>query len=58
MCGGGGQAGATAGREGEREGNETVVLEKDRVVGEKRVCAAGLRPDYCDEFDLPSGLIH
>lgn len=53
-----GPAGATAAREAARNGVETVVLEKDRVVGEKRVCAAGLRPGFCDEFDLPPALIH
>lgn len=37
---------------------ETVVLERDRVVGTKRVCAAGLRPGFCGEFDLPRSLVH
>lgn len=53
-----GPAGATAAREAARSGVDTVVLEKDRVVGEKRVCAAGLRPGFCGEFDLPESLIH
>jgi geranylgeranyl diphosphate/geranylgeranyl-bacteriochlorophyllide a reductase len=35
-----------------------VVLEKDAVVGAKRVCAAGLRPRFCDEFDLPREIVH
>ena len=55
---GAGPAGATAAREAAREGIETLVLEKDAVVGAKRVCAAGLRPDFCRTFDLPRELIH
>jgi flavin-dependent dehydrogenase len=55
---GAGPAGATAAREAARRGIETLVLEKDAVVGEKRVCAAGLRPDFCHTFDLPRSLIH
>jgi geranylgeranyl diphosphate/geranylgeranyl-bacteriochlorophyllide a reductase len=55
---GAGPAGATAAREAARRGIETVVLEKDAVVGAKRVCAAGLRPDFCRTFDLPRSLIH
>lgn len=53
-----GPAGATAAREAARAGLETVVLEKDAVVGAKRVCAAGLRPGFCETFDLPRTLVH
>ncbi|MFN2527208.1 MAG: FAD-dependent monooxygenase [Candidatus Baltobacteraceae bacterium] len=53
-----GPAGAQAAREAARFGIETVVLEKDAIVGVKRVCAAGLRPGYCTTFDLPTELIH
>lgn len=53
-----GPAGATAAREAARNGLETVVLEKDAVVGSKRVCAAGLRPGFCQTFDLPRSLVH
>lgn len=53
-----GPAGATAAREAARAGIETVVLEKDAVVGEKRVCAAGLRPRFCTEFAIPRGIVH
>lgn len=53
-----GPAGATAAREAARRGIETVVLEKDAVVGAKRVCAAGLRPGFCEEFDLPRDVVH
>jgi flavin-dependent dehydrogenase len=55
---GAGPAGATAAREAARSGIETLVLEKDAVVGAKRVCAAGLRPDFCRTFDLPRSLVH
>ena len=55
---GAGPAGATAAREAARNGIETLVLEKDAVVGAKRVCAAGLRPDFCRTFDLPRELVH
>lgn len=55
---GAGPAGSTAAREAARSGVETVVLEKDPVVGAKRVCAAGLRPDFCRTFDLPRALVH
>ncbi len=55
---GAGPAGATAAREAAREGVETVVLEKDAIVGQKRVCAAGLRPGFCATFDLPRELVH
>jgi geranylgeranyl reductase len=53
-----GPAGATAAREAARAGLETVVLEKDAVVGAKRVCAAGLRPGFCNTFDLPRDIVH
>jgi geranylgeranyl reductase len=53
-----GPAGATAAREAARSGIETLVLDKDAVVGTKRVCAAGLRPGFCAEFDLPRSLVH
>ena len=55
---GAGPAGATAAREAARSGVETLVLEKDAVVGAKRVCAAGLRPGFCRTFDLPRSLVH
>ncbi len=53
-----GPAGATAAREAARAGIATTVLEKDAVVGAKRVCAAGLRPGFCRTFDLPRQLVH
>jgi geranylgeranyl reductase len=53
-----GPAGGTAAREAARAGVPTVVLERDRVVGAKRVCAAGLRPGFCAEFDLPRSIVH
>ncbi len=53
-----GPAGATAAREAARAGVETLVLEKDAVVGERRVCAAGLRPGFCETFDLPRSIVH
>ncbi|HTU81839.1 MAG TPA: NAD(P)/FAD-dependent oxidoreductase [Candidatus Acidoferrales bacterium] len=53
-----GPAGATAAREAARAGIETIVLEKDPVVGAQRVCAAGLRPGFCETFDLPRSLVH
>jgi geranylgeranyl reductase len=53
-----GPAGATAAREAARAGLETVVLEKDAVVGAMRVCAAGLRPGFCETFDLPRSVVH
>src|SRR5690349_10283936 len=53
-----GPAGATAAREAARAGLETVVLEKDAVVGAKRVCAAGLRPGFCETFDVPRTVVH
>lgn len=55
---GAGPAGSTAAREAARCGTQTVVLEKDVVVGAKRVCAAGLRPGFCETFDLPRSLVH
>ena len=53
-----GPAGGTAAREASRAGVETVVLDKDSVVGAKRVCAAGLRPGFCETFDLPRAIVH
>ncbi len=53
-----GPAGATAAREAARAGVQTVVLDKDSVVGAKRVCAAGLRPGFCEEFDIPRSIVH
>jgi geranylgeranyl reductase len=53
-----GPAGGTAAREAARAGVETVVLDKDSVIGAKRVCAAGLRPGFCEAFDLPRSLVH
>jgi geranylgeranyl reductase len=53
-----GPAGGVAAREAARAGVSTVVLEKDAVVGAKRVCAAGLRPGFCETFDLPRELVH
>ncbi|MBV8532017.1 MAG: NAD(P)/FAD-dependent oxidoreductase [Candidatus Eremiobacteraeota bacterium] len=53
-----GPAGATAAREAARAGIETLVLERDEVVGSKRVCAAGLRPGFCETFDLPRSIVH
>jgi flavin-dependent dehydrogenase len=53
-----GPAGGTAAREAARSGVATVVLERDAVVGSKRVCAAGLRPGFCETFDLPRSIVH
>lgn len=53
-----GPAGATAAREAARAGIATLVLERDPIVGERRVCAAGLRPGFCRTFDLPQSLVH
>ncbi len=53
-----GPAGATAAREAARAGIHSLVLEKDAIVGEKRVCAAGLRPGFCNEFELPREIVH
>jgi geranylgeranyl reductase len=53
-----GPAGSTAAREAARAGVETLVLERDPIVGQKRVCAAGLRPGFCEEFDLPRSIVH
>ncbi|HEY8298409.1 MAG TPA: NAD(P)/FAD-dependent oxidoreductase [Candidatus Baltobacteraceae bacterium] len=53
-----GPAGGTAAREAARAGVATVVLDKDAVVGSKRVCAAGLRPGFCEAFDLPRSIVH
>src|SRR5215469_168123 len=55
---GAGPAGSTAAREAAAAGIETLVLEKDAVVGAKRVCAAGLRPGFCETFDLPRDIVH
>ena len=49
-----GPAGGTAAREAARSGVATIVLERDPVVGAKRVCAAGLRPGFCELFDRRS----
>jgi flavin-dependent dehydrogenase len=53
-----GPAGGIAAREAARRGVATVVLERDAVVGAKRVCAAGLRPGFCEEFDVPRSVVH
>jgi geranylgeranyl reductase len=53
-----GPAGGIAAREAARAGISTVVLERDAVVGAKRVCAAGLRPGFCENFDLPRAIVH
>jgi geranylgeranyl diphosphate/geranylgeranyl-bacteriochlorophyllide a reductase len=53
-----GPAGATAAREAARCGVETMVLERDVAIGAKRVCAAGLRPGFCETFDLPRTIVH
>ncbi len=53
-----GPAGGTAAREAARRGVATVVLERDPVVGAKRVCAAGLPPGFCEKFDLPRSIVH
>jgi geranylgeranyl reductase len=53
-----GPAGGVAAREAARAGVQTLVLEKDPVVGQRRVCAAGLRPAFLDEFDLPASIVH
>ena len=53
-----GPAGGVAAREAARAGVETLVLERDPVVGVKRVCAAGLRPGFCEQFDLPRSIVH
>lgn len=53
-----GPAGGVAAREAARSGVETLVLERDAVVGSKRVCAAGLRAGFCETFDLPRSIVH
>jgi digeranylgeranylglycerophospholipid reductase len=53
-----GPAGGIAAREAAREGVETLVLERDQVVGAKRVCAAGLRPGFCETFAIPRSIVH
>jgi digeranylgeranylglycerophospholipid reductase len=53
-----GPAGGVAAREAARGGVETLVLERDAVVGAKRVCAAGLREGFCETFDLPRTIVH
>lgn len=52
-----GPAGGIAARDAARAGISTVVLERDAVVGAKRVCAAGLRPGFIERFDLPRTLV-
>src|ERR1700738_1032783 len=52
-----GRAGGTPAREAARRGVATVVLERDPVVGAKRVCAAGLPPGFCEKFDLPRSIV-
>ena len=53
-----GPAGGIAAREAAAHGLDCVVLEKDAVVGAKRVCAAGLRPGFCEQFDVPRSIVH
>jgi len=53
-----GPAGATAAREAARAGIQATVLERDAIVGKQRVCAAGLRPGFCETFNLPRKLVH
>ena len=53
-----GPAGGIAAREAAHRGIETLVLERDAVVGAKRVCAAGLRPGFCELFDVPRRIVH
>jgi digeranylgeranylglycerophospholipid reductase len=53
-----GPAGGVAAREAARGGVETLVLERDAVVGAKRVCAGGLRDGFCENFDLPRSIVH
>lgn len=53
-----GPAGGIAARDAASAGISTLVLEKDAIVGAKRVCAAGLRPQFCRTFDLPADLVH
>ncbi len=53
-----GPAGGIAAREAARAGVATVVLERDAVVGAKRVCAPGLRPGFCEAFDVPRSIVH
>jgi len=53
-----GPAGGIAAREAARAGVATVVLERDSVVGARRVCAAGLRPGFCETFDVPRSIVH
>ena len=53
-----GPAGGMAAREAAREGVSTLVLERDPEVGAKRVCAAGLRPGFCEEFNVPRDIVH
>lgn len=53
-----GPAGGIAAREAARAGVESLVLERDPVVGQRRVCAAGLRPGFCERFDVPRSIVH
>ena len=53
-----GPAGGIAAREAAQRGIETLVLERDAVIGARRVCAAGLRPGFCELFDIPRTIVH
>ncbi len=54
---GAGPSGGVAAREAARSGVETLVLERDPEVGAKRVCAGGLRPGFCETFDVPRSIV-
>lgn len=54
---GAGPSGGIAAREAARSGVETLVLERDPIVGAKRVCAGGLRPGFCEMFDVPRSIV-
>ncbi len=53
-----GPSGGIAARDAAAYGLQCVVLEKDAVVGVKRVCAAGLRPGFCEQFNVPRSIVH